>query len=226
MRVQLTTIALSFVTMTAAIAADLPVRPAPATPYLAPAPVNTWSGFYFGLNSGYGWGRARFELPGVATSSSFDGNGGILGSTLGFNLQGGPWVFGLETDINVNWFKGTVDAVPPCSSCELSSRWFGTFRGRGGYDFNGWLLYATGGLAYGDIRVSDTFGNVASRTGVGWTVGGGIEYAFDRTWSGKLEYLYLAYADETGFGGGLETHRFNENIVRVGINARFSQIGR
>jgi outer membrane immunogenic protein len=85
------------------------------------------------------------------------------------------------------------------------------------------MFYLTGGLPYGGVRVEDTFGNDERHTEVGWTAGGGIEYAFNNLWSAKLEYLYVGLG-HTGFGGGLETH-FNENIVRVGVNARFSQIG-
>ncbi len=230
MRVWSTAVALSFAMVGAASASDLAVRaprPAAPAPYLAPAPVITWSGFYFGANGGYGWGDSHFDSPGFIGFPAFTGNtfhpdGGFFGGTFGFNLQGGPWVGGLETDLDASWIKGTSSAFGICAGCSLKNRWYGTLRLRGGYDFNGLLLYATGGLAYGGIRVNGPFGGEAEHSEAGWTAGGGLEYAFDQTWSGKVEYLYMDLG-HTGFGA-LETH-FKENLFRVGLNARFSQLG-
>lgn len=68
------------------------------------------------------------------------------------------------------------------------------------------LVYATGGLAYGNVALDTTWsaqeslgpsvfpaitaeGN-ASKTLTGWTVGGGIEWLFKPNWSASLEYTY------------------------------------
>ncbi len=95
-----------------------------------------------------------------------------------------------------------------------STDWFGTLRLRAGVLANpSTLLYATGGFAYGRVKygvsgsyyydgyfspVSATEGNdngysisvSDGKTKTGWTVGGGIEHAFDKNWSIKAEYLY------------------------------------
>jgi outer membrane immunogenic protein len=218
MRVRLTAIAFSCAMISAAAAADLGVLPAKAPSYIAPAPVATWSGFYVGLTGGYGWGNARFDTPAVS-GSSFRTSGGNIGSTLGYNMQAGAFVYGLETDINVNWLKGTNSTAAPCAICEVSNRWFGTFRGRVGYAPGPTMVYLTGGLAYGGVRVTDVFGDDEQHNKAGWTLGAGVEYLFANRWSAKLEYLYVDLGN-TGFGGGLNT-RFNENIVRVGLNAHF-----
>ena len=69
---------------------------------------------------------------------------GFFGSGLGFNHDMGDFVFGLEGDVSLLTnenrleMKGTVDA---------DYDWFATARVRAGYDMDGTLLYATGGLA-------------------------------------------------------------------------------
>ena len=78
----------------AANAADLraPTYKAPA--YVAPlAP--SWTGFYVGLNAGYGFGDADWPAAGPDPSPS----GFLIGGTLGYNLQTGSWVWGIEGDI-------------------------------------------------------------------------------------------------------------------------------
>ena len=88
------------------------------------------------------------------------------------------------------------------------------------------LLYATGGVAYGGIA-NDPFNN---ETNVGYTVGGGIEYAFDRHWTVKLEGLYVnlnaGSRTVNVVSGGVVypvTFRNDEGggIVRAGINYLF-----
>ena len=86
--------------------------------------------------------------------------------------------------------------------------WFGTVRGRFGVVSGPWLLYGTGGLAYGHVKYSYLNTNVpfggpltisASDSAVqfGWTVGAGVEYGFLGRWSAKLEYLYYDLGDHS-----------------------------
>ena len=95
---------------------------------------------------------------------------------------------------------------------------FGTVRGRLGYVFDRTLVYATGGLAYGDVRNGVNFFWPAGQlqfTGAvinietGFTVGGGIEHAFAPNWTVKGEYLFYDLGRKTinvavvpGSGGG------------------------
>ena len=221
MRARLISAALiSCAMISVAAASDLPTRVATKAPTsFSPAPLFTWTGWYVGLTAGYGWGNARFDTPAAGTGGTFRPNGANIGSTLGYNMQSGSIVYGLETDLSVNWLKGTNSAVAPCGICEVRNPWFGTFRGRLGYAPGMTMVYATGGLAYGGVRVKDAFGDDEHHNKAGWTLGAGVEQAFNNRWSAKLEYLYVDLGN-TGFGGGLNT-RFNENIVRVGLNARF-----
>ena len=105
-RVLLTTISLLALTTAGAMAADIPVRAPARAPVLVPA--FTWSGFYIGLNGGYGWGTSTWDSTG-----SFDVSGGLVGGTIGYNWQVGTWVFGLEGDIDWADIKGSTASTRP-----------------------------------------------------------------------------------------------------------------
>jgi outer membrane immunogenic protein len=114
--------------------------------------------------------------------------------------------------------------------------WFGTFRGRAGFTpAEHWLIYATGGLAYGQVTTNEALNvNGASvllnsnAFRLGWTAGAGIETAFWDRWSAKLEYLYVDFGSINDTLAGIApispviTHsRVTDHIVRLGINYRF-----
>src|SRR5918994_232195 len=89
----------------AAAAADLPVRTAPPAPIVA-APLFTWTGFYAGVNAGWGWRNSDREtvvIGGAVPGTLFfpdNGDGGFTGGgQIGYNYQIGSFVIGLETDI-------------------------------------------------------------------------------------------------------------------------------
>ena len=96
----LVTVGLSALGMAApASAADLAARP-----YKAPPPVMAaiydWSGFYIGLNGGWGQSRNCWDFVPVTGAVVADGcrngSGGIVGGQLGYRWQTGQFVFGLE----------------------------------------------------------------------------------------------------------------------------------
>src|SRR5665647_1388851 len=199
----------------AAAAADLPSRNyTKAVPY---APVFSWTGFYIGANAGYGW--ASTSVSGFSGSSNL--NGFVGGAQIGYNWQGAsPLVLGIEAD-----FQGTsqshTDTVG-IVSIQQELPWLGTVRGRIGYAFDRAMIYATGGLAYMDYKLSASSLGVTvsdSASKAGWTAGAGIEWMFAPQWSTKLEYLYIDTGDTsvTLFGVPF-TGRAKDNIVRVGLN--------
>jgi outer membrane immunogenic protein len=208
-----------------ASAADL--RPA----YKGPAPVviaaYNWSGFYVGAHAGYGWGGLEFDFVGTSgLGRNIDGFFG--GGQVGWNWQaaGSPWVFGLEADIS---FGNIEDSVTSAAiSFTTEARMFGTARARLGYAVDRTLWYVTGGLAWIDNEMTIAlpgFGTFnSSNTHVGWTAGGGVEWAFADAWSAKAEYLYLDTGSENYFtniaGPGLTFSPFI-HTVRLGLNYRF-----
>ena len=121
---------------------------------------------------------------------------------------------------------------------------FGTARGRIGYAMGPTLLYATGGLAYGDLKESASIipgplglllngtqlAGTRDQWRAGWTVGAGVEYMVSANWSIKGEYLYydlgnsslpvVTFAGAPNESGSLN-HRNNGHIIRAGVNYQF-----
>ena len=258
----------------AVTAADLPTKAPVLTPRL-PA-IYPWTGFYIGANAGAGWSRESYTtapggtlvtLPffgslgwGQSISGSSD-TGFTGGIQVGYNWQVLPtFVLGVETDfqyygakVNSNTaFTSTVGGTGVVAT-NISSKtpWFGTLRGRLGYQLQpDILLYVTGGLAYGHEKISstisasmtngtlvETFPFSMSKTSWGYAVGGGGEWRIQGHWSIKAEYLYVSLASNqsqpvatTFFGpGALSTDvmtlssssRNRLNIVRLGVNYWF-----
>jgi len=162
--------AATFVASGTALPADLPVK----APPLAPPPP-TWTGFYVGVNGGWGWANninnaASFATTGVvgaplaATGVTFDQNpnGAIFGGQIGYNWQWTNWVFGLEGDFdgaNIQNARSAIsnavisnDTLPVGASASEKVEWLATIRARIGYSWNGgWgpsLFYVTGGGAW------------------------------------------------------------------------------
>ncbi|WP_420134767.1 outer membrane protein [Rhodopseudomonas sp.] len=159
-----------------AVAADLPARTYKAPPPAIVAAYN-WSGFYVGVNGGYGWGKGDTSYDPLPTPAAFINlaptdvslkpKGGLAGGQIGYNWQVGAFVGGLEADIQ--WADIRSDAlVSPIIQNNLTPygagsylatsekiKWFGTVRGRVGFTATDTLLlYGTGGLAYGDVEYS------------------------------------------------------------------------
>lgn len=190
----------------AAQAADLPSQKAPIAPQLIP-PAFSWTGLYAGLDIGGGL------LAGGAS------NGGVSGGGLvGYNHQIGPaFVVGLETDFSGTSLAGGGRGTDPLGlrppEGPRSLPWFGTVRGRfgvTGFDSRV-LLYGAGGFAYGET---------GGRISEGWTVGGGVEWAFAPKWSVKTEYLYTDLGKNGGREGGA-SRGADFHTVRVGVNYHF-----
>jgi outer membrane immunogenic protein len=206
----------------AAHSADLNRSSYKAPAYVAPAYAN-WSGFYVGINGGYGFGKSNWSGGGI-TTGDFNVNGAVAGGTLGYNFQTGTWVWGVEGDLDWSGMKGSTTVAACLVSCETKNDWLGTARVRLGYGgWNNLLPYITGGAAFGNIKATDG-GVSVSKTSIGWTAGLGLEYAFLGNWSTKVEYLYADLGKATCDAAtcGVDTDiKFKANLVRVGLNYRF-----
>lgn len=241
-----------------AFAADMPL-PAVSDQVLVPAAADDWSGFYAGVNVGYGWGDVDSSdvsateadplgslflpfgtFPGADDSASFDGV--IGGGQIGYNLQSGSFVLGIEADVQAGDLEAestvSVGAPAPTFDNTAEVNLFSTVRGRVGVAFDNFMVFATGGLAVAHVEVGTTVSSgFAPLTPpvsgedeafmLGYAVGGGVEYAFSENWSVKAEYIYADLGEEdftidvtdtltTDSTADIEMH-----IARVGVNYRF-----
>jgi outer membrane immunogenic protein len=228
-------------------AADMVVKAPPL-----PA-IYDWSGGYVGLNAGIDWGNSSiapnegivfppyaFTVPGVgivivpaqfATLPSTAGSATSIigGGQAGYNWQSGPFVYGLEGDIDgtglreksssslSRTFFGNTQTVTANFSANVD--WIATVRGRLGYAVDRSLFYVTGGLAVAGTSVNTTYsitdptpppgfpgptplGASSSQVIAGWTLGGGGEWAIDRKWSIGVEYRHSDFGSH-GYNLGI-----------------------
>jgi outer membrane immunogenic protein len=207
---------------TAASAADLPAQPPPSRAPIVVSPAFDWTGFYIGVMGGYGWSDSA-TIGGIAVSNP-DLKGAFAGGTLGYNVQMGQFVFGIETDAAWSDINHTETVFFVTAQDKFLS--FGSVTARGGVALNNVLIYGKGGYAWTDNQISaSAFGLTASESHFhnGWTIGGGIEWAFAGPWSVKGEYMFARYLSETYLAalGGV-TLAADVNTVKAGINYRFN----
>jgi outer membrane immunogenic protein len=217
---------------TSAFAADLPSRkgPPPAPVYYAPP--FSWTGFYVGVNGGYGTSDVRNNSfgpgAGVGPVSAFGSpNGGLIGGTVGYNYQIGQFVLGAEASLDwadLNKNRTFVDG----SSTSLKVDSLGNVLARVGWAWDRTLFYVAGGYAGGDVHASsynDTVNGLfggSSGWQSGYAVGGGVEYAVTNNISVKGEYLFSQLEGKTYYGGpdavkaGLDISTF-----KLGVNYKF-----
>ena len=223
-------------------AADMAAK-AYMPPPLPPAP--SWTGFYLGLNGGFGGDRNTysFNVGGVGGTSKLDSSGFFGGGQIGYNWQFAPaWVAGVEADIDDADIQGMPSTTVAGASASFGTRlnWFGTVRGRIGYLVTPTtMLYGTGGWAYGSVTSSASASaagvgagaSVSSTQTGGWTAGGGLEYAINPSISFKTEYLFVNLGSTTlanGFPAGVPatlSEKTTVHTVKAGLNFKFNSWG-
>ena len=184
-----------------------------------------WTGFYAGLNAGYAFGGddAVGVLPTYGNVGDLEIEGMFGGIQAGYNFQADSFVMGVEGDIQLSGISDEDDNGRVNS--QNDNTYFGTLRLRAGYAWDRTLIYATGGLAYGgfDYSVDTPTANIDDDFArAGYAVGGGVEYAFDNSWTMKLEYLYANFGSEDLEDAGETTVATPDfHSVRLGVNFRF-----
>ena len=179
-----------------------------------------WSGIYGTLSGGYsgiGLEGVQTNISGTASDKS-SSDAALFGAGFGFNHDTGDFVFGLDGDISLLTNDNRLEMK---ESVEADYDWFATARVRAGYDLDGTLLYATGGLA----ALSADFeadGDSHGETFIGWTAGGGIEHVVSDSISIKAEALFADFGNENFSLAGDDTDIDADMVVvRAGISFRF-----
>lgn len=226
--------------VSSAAAADLPARvPVKAAPVVA-APAFDWTGFYIGVHGGGAWlDHKQSTRPGngICPPSQRDCTlkvaGGMFGGLIGYNLQSGRFVYGIEADASWLGTRRSADfpdigvaAQSPVMTMTAKVDWLATVRGRVGITMSPTLLYFTGGVAFAGVKSGWTDNDPApandaiflDETRVGWVAGGGIEHAFARNWTVRVEGLYHDLGTTTrtaSLPAGTYTTTFRHRIATV-----------
>ena len=224
-----------------ASAADLAPQPYTKAPPLMMAAIYDWSGFYIGLNGGWGSSRKCWDATtagGVFLGSEgcHDATGGVAGGQIGYRWQSSAWVFGVEAQGDWADLRGSNQSLfAPAFTNRSRIDAFGLFTGQVGYAWNNALLYVKGGAALASDRydVWTTLGNVlvanaGSDNRWGGTVGAGVEFGFAPNWSAGVEYDHMFMGNKTAtFTAPLGTFTGADNIhqdvdlVTVRVNYRW-----
>jgi outer membrane immunogenic protein len=214
-------------------AADGPYRYRGAPP---PGVSVDWSGWYAGVQIGYGSGDDTVKgidlASGAVTAGPFEytADGVLGGFHSGYNFQRGNWVFGYESDSELSSLDGD-HTFANGDAFKKDYKYTGSLRARLGYAQDRYLIYATGGLAYARIEMETIDVEPANRikdteTTFGWTAGAGLALAFSPKLSGRVEYRYTDYGDTSVsgpifIGDNKYKHENEVHSVRVGLSYKF-----
>lgn len=250
-RTQLLTTAAVLTLSGAAYAADMGV-PMKAPPP-APIPLTNWQGFYVGgligaarLNETCHNFLASTDSDGRSVCGSMYNNGSaataatgfLAGVEVGYDWQNRYFVYGVAADWTWTGLKHSTTQTSGATFWRHEAKvdWLASFRGRMGLAVDDTLVYFTGGLALGDLKSNNQFGDASgveidwgglSNTQVGWVAGLGVEHKFNQNWSIKAEALYYDLGHKTAQGtvnstGSYSTEYTHEVIVgRVGLAYHF-----
>ena len=194
-----------------------------------------FAGLYVGGNAG--WGDTDvggvFDTAGTAPFAEFalfdmeNVNGGV---SVGYNFQSGAILFGIEGDYS--WNTSADQFVDGENDIQrLESDFIATIRGRVGVVANNMLVYATAGIAFGELDfLAENGQDKLSFSATGLTFGGGIEYKFTDAISLKAEYLRVSFDESIGDDSGFDNFSDGDeddsltfkghDVVRLGLNVK------
>lgn len=210
--------ALSFwcVSGAAALAADL----GPSRRAVADQMPSLWQGWYGGLSLGVTSSGVDVEKFGKKDDADISGNSVGLGAFAGVNVANGPWIFGLEADINGGGFddKKTIAGL---GTVTAEANAFGSVRFRTGYAWDRWMVYGSAGLAIADLEIKSSLGGKESLVSTGLAVGLGTEYAISENWRARAEGLVYMFDDKVELAGAERDVNWGHATFRLGAVRRF-----
>jgi outer membrane immunogenic protein len=226
----------ALLTATPAFAADLGGSYKDEPIYM---PAIGWSGFYMGAHLGVAAGHDKVtDVDGWnfydGRTFSFDDTAFVGGGQIGYNVQMGHIVVGVEADLgHLGLNKTYLDygsSSGEIADVKAKTGLYGAVTGRLGVANDRWLVYAKGGLAlvdakfsYDDRKFVAEHGSI-SDTLTGWVLGGGVEYALSNNWSVKAEYQHFDFQNATLIADGDPfKNELTVDTVTAGINYKFGR---
>jgi opacity protein-like surface antigen len=190
-------------------------------------PPYDWSGLYLGANVGGVWSNRTLSI--ASTTSDDPGSTAFIGGfQLGYNLQAGHFLIGVESDFDwASFGRPGFTVSSPLGQVQFSDRqkWITTVAARFGIAVDRWLTYGKIGSGWAQDSAALTFPRgipiwSSSNANGGWLLGGGIEYGFKPNWTVKLEYDYLKLGDWTAPTIPAEWRR-DVQMIKMGMNYKF-----
>jgi len=172
----------------------------------ASPPTYDWSGVYFGLGAGYGWGSTTVTptgTPGGFSEQPMSPTGALGNLEIDVEKQSNWAVFGVAGDVSLgnlhrNSLWSESDSTNPWTS---NTSLLASLRARAGVSLGAFLPYVTGGLAYQDTNVLWTYEGGPTTTtrlnSLGWVLGAGLQVALSNGWSLQGEYDYSSFGNVT-----------------------------
>jgi outer membrane immunogenic protein len=191
-----------------AAAADLGSYTPSPEPSYAPQTGFSWTGPYVGAMIGYGWGNSKLN----GHNANADGVTG--GAYAGYNFAISNFLLGVEGDATASGMEGKN------SGFTVSNPWDATLRARAGVTIDRVLLYGTGGVAFGDVKVKNGASS-DSNTETGWTAGVGAEAAITNNVIGRVEYRYTDLGSDNFATTPASKVDFTSNQVFAGVGFKF-----
>jgi outer membrane immunogenic protein len=213
------------------------------------APAFSWTGFYVGGHAGLGTGDTSGRPETISTNpplpafaavipgpianffaTDYDMSGAVYGAHIGYNYQMGATVLGLEASYSGSSISGnSASAIFLNSDRELD--WLATVTARIGYAMGRSLVYAKGGVAWGELSTGVSLGGIkifdGGETHVGWTAGAGFEHAITNNVTFRIEYAHIDLGSETHtLGNTGNLLGAPPGIVNIGdkVDAKFDTI--
>lgn len=199
----------------------------------------SWTGFYVGGHAGLATGDTSGGIVDAPSFLSTDYNleGALYGAHAGYNYQMGQTVLGIEGTYSGSDIDGKTSCVFNLFSCQRELDWLATIEGRLGYAFGPTMVYARGGVAWGELETTNDFfipgllTTTGSETHTGWTAGFGIEHALGKNVVARIEYAHIDLGEESTpqtvsiFGspvGTIPTEVDAEiDTIKVGLSFKF-----
>jgi outer membrane immunogenic protein len=195
---------------------------------VAPAPMDSWSGFYVGIQAGGIWGNADVDIPAYPSSFSLDPDGFVGGFYAGYNwLLDNNLLIGVEVEGNIiSADDEGLSGGGGGETYKVEQNWDIALLARLGMVIDDtYMPYILGGAAWTQLETSynpAAPGVGSSKDTVnGWTIGAGLEMKLTENLHARVQYRYTDYDTGNFMHLGPSSVDYDDHRVTVGISYRF-----